>query len=83
MSLYNSHASNLPKIRVTADHLTITDTALTGEISNARLWAIHRQCPTTEAEYHCAEQQALYWYYQNILKCEYNAAIHRRINMWL
>ena len=82
MSLYKSSASNLPKIIVTADHITISDKSLVGEISNARVMAIHRQCPTTEAEYYCASQQALYWYYQHILKCEYNAAVHRRINIW-
>ena len=64
---------------LTSDHLTITAKPLIGEVTNKRLWAILKQFPTDDAEFHHASQQALFWYYQQTLGCTYNAAIQRRV----
>lgn len=65
---------------VTADHITISADPLVGEVGNERVWAIQKQAPLTEADYHFASQLALYWYYNKKLGCSYNAAIHRRLD---
>ena len=64
---------------LTADHITYSVDRLPTEYTNIRLWALHKQCPTNEAEYYSASSLALYWYYHHTLGCEYNAAIERKI----
>ena len=73
--------SSKEKKYITADHITYSDTQLTGETDNTRLWTLLKQVPTNEAEYTIAKQQSLYWYYITKLGCGYNAAIHRRLKM--
>lgn len=65
---------------LTADHITYRIPKLPNEHTNIRLWAIHKQSPRTEADYHAACSLALYWYYSNKLGCVYNAAIQRKVD---
>jgi len=65
---------------LTVDHRTYTASRQLNEHSNTRLWAIQKQNPSDEAEYHRAATMALFWYYCKTLGCEYNAAVQRRVN---
>ncbi len=71
--------TNREKMLLTADHITYYVNKQSNEYSNIRLWAIQKQCPKSEAEYQAASLTALYWFYHNVLGCEYNAAVQRRI----
>jgi hypothetical protein len=64
---------------LTVDHVTYSMEKHINEHDNNRLWAIQKQYPKTEAEYHNAHNLALYWYYSKKLGCVYNAAIERKI----
>ena len=68
------------KISITADHVTYEVDSLPAEYTHARLWAIQKQYPTNEAEFHMATNFAKLWYYSKTLGCEYNAAIQRKIS---
>lgn len=65
---------------LTADHITYTMQPFVGEHTNIRLWAIQKQNPTNEAEYHTAQLMSRYWYYSKKLGCTYNAAVQRKID---
>lgn len=68
-------------LSLTADHITYQCPKLPNEHTNLRLWAIQKQYPTNEAEYHVASAHALYWFYSHKLGCKYNAAVQRKINV--
>jgi hypothetical protein len=65
---------------LSADHTTIRIQKMPNEHTNIRLWAVHKQYPKTEAEYHAACNIAQYWYYSKKLGCVYNAAVQRKID---
>jgi len=67
-------------VELTVDHITYTMEKNLTEHNNIRLWAIQRQNPRDDSEYHNAFNLSLYWYYNKKLGCVYNAAIQRKIN---
>ena len=64
---------------ITSDHITYMDSLLPKELDNSRLWFINKMRPMNDYDWHNAKMLSVFWFYKQMLGCEYNAAVERKI----